>query len=231
MLNKYFGPIFIIAFLVFSILAVLSAPLTKFLVENFFSTKSQSDWIGFAGNIVGGILGGLFTMLGVAYAFGLEKKKAIRDGIPNKILHLYILKEKVSLHKFSKGFHISTTKQESANNARLFQKELQKFTVDKNDLLERASLVDTDIFAIMDNYYKVISIIDLKLNNTLDNIASEQQSNINKRISDAAIFHTFVAKKAIKKIEEETTKYVEEFHKKRKSQKLLAEVDNHTYLS
>ncbi|MFB3164492.1 hypothetical protein ABLO26_24330 [Neobacillus sp. 179-J 1A1 HS] len=231
-MNKSLVPIFTITFLVFMFLAISSAPLSKFLLENYFSVKTnQDDWIGFAGNILGGILGGISTMLGVSFAFGLERKKSIREGIPNKILNLYIIKEKIDLHKFSRAFHISSTKQDSERNLTLFQNELNQFNLDKNDLLERASQIDTDVFSIMDNYYKSIRIIDLKLKKTLENKSSETQQSINQCISEAALFHTFLVEKAIKKIEEKTTKIVVEFHNQKKSKKLLAEIDNHTYLS
>lgn len=231
-MNRSLVPIIIITAIFFSVLAVLSAPFARFLLENYFSVKtSQDGWIGFAGNILGGILGGIFTLLGVGYAFGLERKKAMRDGIPNKILNLYVLKEKIFLHKFSKGFHLTTSKQGSYRNATLFLEELKQFTRDKNDLLERASQVDTDIFSFMDNYYQSIRIIIFNLNKTIQNEDSNTTESINQSINDATLFHTFLVKKTGEKIEEKTAKYVEEFHKKKKSKKLLDELDNHSYLS
>lgn len=229
---KYIGQLIIISFLLFLLCAVFSAPLAKFLLKEYFSvTTNSDDWIGFSGNILGGILGGVTTLLGVVYAFGLEKKKAIREGIPNKILNLYILKEEISKHKFTRLYNLSATKQESVNNAKLFIKELQSFKSNKNDLLEKASQVDTDIFTIMDNYYKSIKIIEYKIKNVLDSNDSESQKSINLIIRDSAQFHTFLVEKAVGKIEDKTTKYIEEFHKKKKSKKLLAELDKHDYLS
>lgn len=229
---KYIGRIIFISFILFLLCAVLSAPLAKFLLKEYFSvTTNSDDWIGFSGNILGGILGGITTLLGVVYAFGLEKKKVIREGIPNKILNLYILKEEIFKHKFTRKFSLSKTKQESENNASLFINELIKFKSNKNGLLEKATQVDTDIFTIIDTYYKSIKVIEYKVKKVLENNDSVSQDSINTIISDSAQFHTFLVEKAIEKIEDKTTKYIEEFHNKRKSKKLLKELEKHDYLS
>ncbi|USL25100.1 hypothetical protein [Priestia megaterium] len=231
-MHKYIGPIIFISFLLFSIFAVFSAPIAKFLLGNYFSVTSNSDdWIGFSGNILGGILGGIFTLLGVVYAFGLEKKKSMREGIPDKILNLYLLKEELSKHQFTQGYNLSTTKQESIDNAKLLLEELKKFKEKKMELLENSAQVDTDIFTIIDNYYKSIRIIEFKINDILENKGSETQQSINIMISRSTQFHTFLVEKGIEKVEGKTTKYIEEFHKKKKSKKLLNELDNHNYLS
>ena len=228
---RFFGLIIFISFIIFILLSILSAPLAKFLLGHYFSvTSSSNDWIGFAGNILGGILGGITTLFGVIYAFALERKKAIRDAIPNKILSLYYLKEELTKHKFTRSYNLSTTKQESLNNASSFLNELEGFTANKTKILENASQVDTDIFTIFDNYFKSIRIIDFRIKSVIENKDSETQQSINTQIGKATLFHTFVVEKAIEKTNESITKYIEEFHKKKKSKKLLAELDNHDYL-
>lgn len=221
-LKRSLAYIILIIFIVVSLLGVASASLTKFLLNQVFSVKSNvGDWIGYAGNIIGGILGGAFTLLGVGYAFGLERKKQIRDEIPTKILNLYIIKEKLSTHKF-RSFN-NYEKEE-------FMDDIERFLKDKNELLEKSSYIDTDIFNIIDHYIK--SLKSIKIMNTDEYIkdVNYDEEQVKKRRHEAAQFHTYQIEIVNKKIEIRTKKYLKDFHNKRKSKNAIKELDNHSYL-
>lgn len=211
------------------ILSLGAAPGSRFLINHFFP-KGSNDWIGFAGNIVGGILGGICTLLGVAYAFSLENKKAYKETIPHKIVGIYSLKQEIINHLFSNTYGHSKTKQEALESLGSFLKEIRKFSGKKEEFLEKSSHVDTEIFAAVEHYYDSVDIIEMNITAFMEK-NSLAVTEINKEISDANDYHLELIEIMKGIFEEKEAYYINYLHNQKKPKEILDKFNNHQYLN
>lgn len=210
------------------IVGTLSAPLSGYLLKNYLPNGSN-DWIGFAGNIVGGILGGFCTLLGVAYAFNLENNKAFKETIPTKIVNLYSLKQEISTHKFLKGYSKITNWQTAVENLKLFSEELDRFYQGNQEFLEKASQVDANTFAAVERYYKSIRTIQLRTSKVMNESVLSTES-INKEIIDATEFQIDLLEAMLDIFKERQDYYINYLYNQKAPKYIIDKFNNHKYI-
>lgn len=220
---------YLLLLLFISIMAVASSYMTRCLLEFGFG-KGENDWIGYSGNIIGGILGGLCTLLGVSYAFNLEKQKGIRDSIPNKIVTIYTLRQEIINHNFVKNYSNSITQQDALRNVNSFLRDIEKFRMNEEDCLNKASQVDTEIFTTIDHYFKSLEIIEKRIYHYIEEPSLRSFHDINQEIREATEFHITLIEIAKGILYQKQNEYVKDLHKQKKPKHIIKQFNNHTYL-
>lgn len=220
---------YLLLLLLISIMAVASSYMTRYLLAFGFN-KGSNDWIGYSGNIIGGILGGLCTLLGVSYAFNLEKQKGIRDGIPNKIVTIYILRQEIINHNFVENYSNSVTQQDALRNLNLFLRDIKKFRINEEDCFNKASQVDTEIFTTIDHYFKSLEIIEKRIYHYIEESSLRSFHDINQEIRDATEFHINLIEIAKEILYQKQNEYVKNLHKQKKPKQIIKQFNEHAYL-
>ncbi|MFB8427031.1 hypothetical protein ACFC4S_34375 [Priestia megaterium] len=219
---------YLLLLLLVLVVSVLSAPLTNHFLNDYLP-KGQDDWIGFSGNIVGGILGGICTLLGVAYAFSLEKNKAFKETIPNKIVNLYSLKQEINSHRLSKDYSSAPNWQKTVENMQLFLDRIEEFYNSNQEFLEKASQVDSDTFAAVERYYYGIKTIKLKTT-AIINESGISAEVLQKEISEATKFQLNLLEIMIGIFEERQDYYLEYLHNQKTPKHVIEKFNNHDYI-
>ena len=190
---------YIIFLLITIIISVLSIPITVYLT-NHFVTEGDNDWIGYMGNIVGGVFGGIFTLLGVKYAFSLEKKKASIESIPEKIIHLNKIRSEINSQKFEFDLDINSAFD-------LTNSKLKKFLECKQNLLEFSSKVNIDIYVSVTKYFSSLEIMKYELEKIRFKLNSDNQEEIALELKNMYVFHTEIIRDLVQLIGEVEKKY------------------------
>lgn len=219
---------YLLALLILLVVSLLSAPVTKYLIHEFLP-KGDNDWIGYGGNIVGGILGGVCTLLGVAYAFNLEKNKAFKETIPNKIVNLYSLKQEIGSHKFVKNYGEATNWQKSVENMQLFRNQIEGFYKLNQEFLEKASEVDSDTFAAVERYYYGLKTVMLKIDK-LTNASGLSVEDIQQEISKATNFQFDLLEIMLSIFQERQKHYINYLHNQKMPGHIISKFNNHEYI-
>jgi len=218
------GMIFLVIFTIIVLISILTIPINVYIIDNFFKS-GNNDWIGYLGNIVGGVLGGMFTLLGVKFAFNLEKKKAYIEGIPEKIIILDKIKSKISVHKFDKlNIIVPESFQESGETKAInsleaaiasTQKNIDLILIEKQNISEDSSKIDIDIYVSIVKYISCIEIIAYQLKELKDCFINSKNNDIKKialDLNEMYIFHSEIKRDLMDLIKSKNEYYTQKLY-------------------
>jgi len=132
------------------------------------------DWLGFAGSILGGIIGGLFTYLGVKLTINHDNKKKQQEELKKAIyerprLEVVDFKEVGKHRSLKSDFDVICLNIQSVNKAaNRLEFNYDEKALDKNNLvsceyvLKNTGLTEIDSICFISNLPKDMSIIELR---------------------------------------------------------------------
>lgn len=211
-------------FVIWVVISLILTPISEWVVSKYLP-KGNDDWIGFFGNIVGGILGGVSTLLGVIYAFRLEDQKAFIEQIPDKIVSITIISQEINKHKF----HVSVNNKLNAKeNANLLLEQIAKFNNQHEEYLKKAAQVDTDIFTTIQSYYDSLEIIRINMKLIIER--NDLKYPLEQEVQKAKVFHINLLEIAKDILDQKEKYYIQYLHKQKKPQNIIQRFKDHEYL-
>ncbi|MCU4836825.1 hypothetical protein OCF61_28915 [Bacillus cereus] len=236
-MNKLFNKESFWKNIIFFLLIVSIIPVFVTLIFYFCAPKDV--WFGYWGSIIGGILGGIFTLGGVIIAFWLDKNNEYIEELPNKVVNIQNIKDIVLNHQFKLiQFDPNRSNQiveEVENNTNLFFTDINVFLENKKELFYQASRVDTDIFNAVQSYCYTLDIIKKRVkrvNKTEVNnkITEESISNVYNEILEAKEYHKDMLEELGKLLNNKEEFYLDYLYKSGKSEEIIKVFNKHPYL-
>lgn len=200
-----------------------------------YFSKASGDWIGFWGNIFAGIL----TIAGVKYAFNLDKEREYINQLPGKIVNIQEIKGVIQQHKFPpSSLSKLITAVSYEETALRFTQDIEdmlasisSFGNSKENLLSKAATVDTDSFNAVQTYFDCLKVIEKQIEiQQKITIDKEDIKNGYDGIVNAKEFHAYTTESLDKILDNKEEFYLNYLHKKKKSQEIIQQFNDHPYL-
>lgn len=206
-------------------------------LSSFKFVENTSAWIGYWGSIIGGVLGGCFTLIGVIFAFTLEKEKSYIEQLPDKIVNIQAIKEIVLKHKFkiislqSLGSQreFEQVVEDVEEKVDMLFRDIDVFNSDKESLFFKASKVDTDVFNAIQSYCYSLEIIKMNIKR-LKTPDIDSVNNLYREITNAKGFQKDILNTLKEILEEKEEYYLNYLYNNGKSKIIIDKFNDHSYL-
>ncbi|QWG87322.1 hypothetical protein [Bacillus mycoides] len=206
-------------------------------LSSFNLVANTSAWIGYWGSIIGGVLGGCFTLIGVIFAFILEKEKSYIEQLPDKIVNIQAIKEIVLKHKFKiislqsldSQREFEQVVEDVKEKVDMLFRDIDVFNSDKESLFFKASKVDTDVFNAIQSYCYSLEIIkkNIKRLKTSD---IDSVNKLYREITDAKEFQKDILNTLKEILEQKEEYYLNYLYNAGKSKAIIDKFNQHSYL-
>lgn len=236
------GMIYFVIFTFIALMSVLTIPITVYIINNFIKS-GDNDWIGYLGNIVGGVLGGAFTLLGVRFAFNLERKKAYIEGLPEKIIILEKIKSKIIIHKFDRvniltlenfrKLDVSKIITSLENTIDLTNKIINDILTEKQNLLEDSSKIDIDVYVSITKYVSCMEIMKYQLEVLEEDFINKIKKNdkiLISNLNEMYIFHAEIKRLLIDLIKNKNEYYTQRLYDQKYPKQIIEQYNSKDYI-
>lgn len=235
------GIIYFVIFTFIVLMSILTIPITVYIINNFIKS-GDNDWIGYLGNIVGGVLGGAFTLLGVRFAFNLEKKKAYIEGLPEKIITLDKIKLKVNGHEFDKLNNSILENLQKSDEKKIIaslentidstNKKISDILKEKQSLLEDSSKIDIDVYVSSTKYISCMEIMEYQLEVLKADFINKKKNNktIALNLNEMYIFHAEIRRILIELIKSKNEYYTQKLYDQKYPRKIIEQYNSKEYI-
>jgi hypothetical protein len=172
------------------IISFLTSTGSPDFIEILFKLQTNNDWIGFWGSYIGGVIGGLFTLIGVWLALKLENIKKERETIPNKVLELNTLKDLIidfTYHEFIVKYEkASKVSDDTIGKLEFINEYLEKQLSHEGKILSVSVSINAEVFAYTNMYLTELRLLTMVIKKEL--LKLKHNGKLNEKLQPDALF-------------------------------------------